>query len=169
MPKAGQFLSLGPQIKLPDNITIFIIMALEQLPLLNAILNGTATILLLLGFLQIKKGNWQTHMKFMWSAFGVSALFLVSYLIFHYQVGSVGFEGEGWTRPVYFTILITHIILAVVIVPMVFITLWRGMKERFTRHRKIAKYTWPLWMYVSVTGVVIYLFMAATGSYDKIM
>lgn len=144
-------------------------MSLEQLPLLNAILNGTSTLLLIVGFLQIRKGNRQTHMKVMWSAFGVSALFLISYLIFHYQVGSVAFEGVGWTRPVYFTILISHIILAIAIVPMVFVTLWRGMHEQFSKHRKIAKYTWPIWMYVSLTGVIIYLFMAATNSYDKIM
>jgi uncharacterized membrane protein YozB (DUF420 family) len=144
-------------------------MGLDQLPLLNAILNSISTVLLFLGFLQIKKGHRQTHMKLMWSAFGVSTLFLVSYLVFHYQVGSVGFEGQGWIRPVYFTILISHIILAIAIVPLVFVTLWRGMKEQYGKHRKIAKYTWPIWMYVSVTGVVIYLFMAATGSYDKIM
>ncbi|MGM0588247.1 MAG: DUF420 domain-containing protein [Bacteroidota bacterium] len=144
-------------------------MSLAQLPLLNAILNGISTLLLLLGFWQIQKGQWQNHMKLMWSAFGVSTLFLISYLAFHYQVGSVSFEGQGWIRPVYFTILISHIILAVVIVPLVFMTLWRGMKGRYEMHRNIAKYTWPLWMYVSITGVVIYMFMAATNSYDKIM
>ena len=139
------------------------------LPLLNSVLNTISTIFLIAGFIYIKRGDWQTHMKMMWSAFAFSALFLVSYLIFHYLVGSVGFEGTGWIRPVYFTILISHIILAMVIVPLVFITLYRATREQYSKHRKIAKWTWPIWMYVSVTGVVVYIFMALTGSYDKIM
>jgi len=144
-------------------------MSLYTLPLLNAILNGTSTILLLLGYIAIRKGRWKVHMRFMWSAFTVSALFLISYLIFHHEVGSVGFEGTGWISPIYYFILITHIILAMVIVPLVFITLYRALTKKFPKHRKIARWTWPIWMYVSVTGVLVYIFMAATGSYDKLL
>jgi len=142
---------------------------LYQLPMINSILNFTAAMLLLGGFIMIKRGDWENHRRFMLSAFAMSGLFLVSYLTFHYYVGSVAFEGEGWLRPVYFTILITHIILAAAILPLAFITLFRAFKERFDRHKKIARWTWPIWMYVSVTGVIIYLLMALTGSYDKIM
>ena len=117
----------------------------------------------------IKKGDRENHRRFMLTAFVVSGLFLVSYLIFHYQVGSVSFEGEGWIRPLYFTILISHIILAASVLPLALITLFRAFKKRFKHHKKIARWTWPIWMYVSVTGVIIYLFMALTGSYDKIM
>lgn len=144
-------------------------MTLADLPLLNSILNFISALLLTGGFVMIKKRRVDAHMKFMWSAFGVSALFLVSYLVFHYTVGSVGFDGQGVIRPIYFTILISHIILAAVIVPLVFVTLYRATMERFEKHRKIAKWTWPIWMYVSVTGVLIYIMMKLTGSYDKLM
>lgn len=144
-------------------------MQINDLPLLNSVLNSIAALLLLGGFIKIKQGKIQAHMKFMWSAFGVSALFLCSYLVFHYQVGSVGFEGTGWIRPLYFTILISHVLLAIAIVPLVFITLYRASTEQFEAHKKVARWTWPLWMYVSVTGVVVYLFMELSGSYDKIM
>lgn len=144
-------------------------MTVSDLPLLNAVLNFISAVLLLFAFVNIKKGNIRRHMKYMWSALGVSVLFLVSYLVFHFQVGSVGFDGTGWIRPIYFTILISHIILAAVIVPMVLITLYRAVRERFEKHRRIARWTWPLWMYVSVTGVIVYLFMEFSGSYDKLM
>lgn len=144
-------------------------MTVSDLPLLNAVLNFISAVLLLFAFVNIKKGNIQRHMKFMWSALGVSVLFLTSYLVFHFQVGSVGFEGTGWIRPVYFTILISHIILAAVIVPLVLITLYRAVRGRFDKHRSIARWAWPLWMYVSVTGVIVYLFMELSGSYDKLM
>ncbi len=93
----------------------------------------------------------------MLSAFAVSAVFLISYLVYHYHVGDVRFEGVGWVRPAYFTILITHVALAVAIVPLAIITLSRALTARFDAHRRIARWTWPLWMYVSVTGVVVYL------------
>jgi len=141
-------------------------MELSNLPLINSILNAISTILLLIGFVQIRRGKRQLHQKIMWAAFFVSCLFLVNYLIFHYLVGSVPFKGTGWIRPVYFTILITHIILAAAIVPLILMTLSRAVQEKFELHRKIAKITWPLWMYVSVTGVVIYLFMNAYNSYS---
>jgi len=144
-------------------------MNVTDLPLLNAVLNFISAVLLLFAFVNIKKGNIQRHMQFMWSALGVSVLFLGSYLVFLFQVGSVGFDGTGWIRPLYFTILISHIILAAVIVPLVLITLYRAVRERFAKHRRIAKWTWPLWMYVSVTGVIVYLFMELSGSYDKLM
>ncbi len=141
---------------------------LTDLPQLNAVLNSIATILLFAGFIFIKKRNTAEHMKMMISAFIVSVLFLISYLIFHYQVGSVGYDGTGWIRPVYFVILISHIILAIINLPMILLTMYRAIRKDFARHKKIARWTWPIWMYVSVTGVLIYLMMEASGSYDKL-
>ena len=92
-------------------------------------------------------------------AFTCSILFLISYLIYHFQVGSVGFKGQGWIRPVYFTILITHTLLATTVVPLALITLVRAWREKFDAHRRIARWTFPIWLYVSVTGVVIYLML----------
>jgi uncharacterized membrane protein YozB (DUF420 family) len=143
-------------------------MELSYLPLINSILNSICTILLLIGFVQIRRGKRQLHQKIMWAAFSVSTIFLISYLIFHYQVGSVPFRGTGWVRPVYFTILISHIILAAAIVPLILLTLSRAVQKKFDLHRKIARITWPLWMYVSVTGVIVYLFMDAFNSYAGI-
>ena len=95
----------------------------------------------------------------MLAAFGTSTLFLISYLIYHYQVGSVRFEGQGWIRPVYFTILISHTILATAVVPMALVTLFRGLRLRFDAHRRIARWTFPVWLYVSVTGVLVYMML----------
>jgi len=95
----------------------------------------------------------------MLAAFGCSSLFLISYLVYHFQVGSVGFKGQGWIRPVYFTILITHTILAATVVPLALITLFRALRERFDAHRRIARWALPIWLYVSVTGVVVYLML----------
>lgn len=142
--------------------------SLTDLPQLNAVLNTIATIFLFAGFIFIKKKNINAHMKMMWSAFFVSVIFLISYLIFHYHVGSVGYDGTGWVRTVYFAILITHIILAMVNLPMILVTMYRAWKKDFQNHKKIARWTWPVWMYVSVTGVVVYLMMEASGSYDKL-
>lgn len=127
-----------------------------DLPALNALLNGTGFVLLLAGFFFIKRGKITVHKRCMIAAFTISALFLVSYLIYHYQVGSVRFTGEGWIRPVYFTILISHTLLAMAVPPLAAVTLFRALKERFARHKKIARWTLPMWLYVSVTGVVIY-------------
>jgi uncharacterized membrane protein YozB (DUF420 family) len=124
---------------------------------LNATLNGTSAILLAGGYLAIRSGKRQTHKKFMVSAFLVSCVFLVSYLIYHYRVGHVAFQGQGWIRPVYFVLLISHTILAVAIVPLILITLRRAWTERFDKHRAIARWTLPVWFYVSVTGVIVYL------------
>lgn len=132
-------------------------MTVMDLPLLNSILNSLATICLISGFVFIKKGEIEKHKKSMVSAFFISGLFLISYLIYHYYVGSIPFTAHGWMRPVYFFILISHIILAIVIVPLVFITIFRGLKRMDEHHRKIARWTFPLWLYVSVTGVLVYL------------
>lgn len=126
------------------------------LPTLNAILNGTSAILLLGGRIAIKKNNVVWHQRLMRTAFLVSVLFLISYVVHHAQAGSRRFQGTGWIRSVYFSILLTHTILAAGIVPMVLRTLFLALKARFDEHKKWAAWTWPLWMYVSVTGVVIY-------------
>jgi len=128
-------------------------------PVINAILNGTSAVLIIAGVSLIKKGRIAAHRACMLSAFAASTVFLASYLYYHYHVGSVRFQGHGWSRPVYFTILISHTILAVVIVPMVLITLSRALREMFDRHRAIARWTYPLWLYVSVTGVIIYVML----------
>jgi uncharacterized membrane protein YozB (DUF420 family) len=124
---------------------------------LNASLNGVSAILLAGGYAAIRSGKIAVHKRFMISAFAVSSTFLVSYLIYHYRVGHIAFQGQGWIRPVYFVLLLTHTILAIVIVPMILVTLCRAWLERFDRHRIIARWTLPLWFYVSVTGVIVYL------------
>lgn len=129
---------------------------LSSLPTLNALLNATSAIFLAGGYYFIRKRKERLHRLCMLSACGVTIAFLVSYLTYHIQVGSVRFRHQGWIRPVYFGILTSHTILAVVIVPLVILTLSRALKARFDRHKKIAHWTLPLWFYVSVTGVVIY-------------
>jgi putative membrane protein len=128
----------------------------SDLPAVNATLNSASALLLAAGYLFIRRGAVAAHRRCMLAALTASALFLTSYLIYHYNVGSVPFAGRGWIRGVYFTILISHTILAVVIVPLVLITLTRALKAHFLRHRAIARWTLPLWFYVSVTGVVVY-------------
>ncbi len=123
---------------------------------LNATLNGTSAILLAGGYTAIRQSKISLHKRFMISAFVVSCAFLISYLIFHYRVGHVPFQGQGWIRPVYFVLLASHTILAIVIVPMILITLRRAFTERFDKHRAIARWTLPLWFYVCVTGVIVY-------------
>jgi putative membrane protein len=124
---------------------------------LNASLNGASAVLLAAGYVAIRSGKIAVHKAFMISAFCVSSAFLASYLVYHYRVGHVAFQGRGWVRPVYFVLLLTHTVLAVVIVPMILVTLRRAWLERFDRHRIIARWTLPLWLYVSVTGVIVYL------------
>jgi len=126
---------------------------------LNASLNGASAVLLAGGYAAIRSGKIAVHKAFMISAFCVSSAFLASYLVYHYRVGHVAFQGQGWVRPVYFVLLLTHTVLAVVIVPMILVTLRRAWLERFDRHRIIARWTLPLWFYVSVTGVVVYLML----------
>ncbi len=129
------------------------------LPHLNAALNGASFILLLAGFYQIRRGRVAAHRAFMVSALAVSGLFLVSYVAYHAQYGSVKFQGQGLARPVYFFILVTHVVLAAAIVPLVFVTARRALRGDFVRHRRIARWTYPLWLYVSVTGVVVYMML----------
>jgi protein SCO1/2/putative membrane protein len=131
----------------------------SHLPALNAVLNATSAVLLTIGWTLIRRGRVAQHRKFMIAAFCTSVLFLVSYLTYHAQVGSVRFTKPGPIRAVYFTILLTHTVLAVVIVPLVLMSLRRGLKRQDARHRAIARWTLPLWLYVSVTGVVVYLML----------
>jgi putative membrane protein len=134
------------------------VIAVTDLPLINAVLNGTSATLLCTGYYFIRNKNVSLHRRCMLLALVSSTLFLVSYLTYHigFHVGSVHYQGTGWTRPVYFSILLTHTILAVVILPMVLVTVTRALKGRIEKHRQIAHWTLPLWLYVSVTGVVIY-------------
>lgn len=131
-------------------------MRLGDLPALNAALNAASATLLALGYVLIRTGRRRAHAASMLAALGVSALFLTSYLVYHFNVGSVPFRGRGPLRAFYFTILISHTTLAVAIVPLILVTLVRALTERFDRHRRIARITLPLWAYVSVTGVVVY-------------
>ena len=132
---------------------------LSSLPALNALLNGTSAVLLLTGYSLIRRGRMRAHRLAMLTAVCTSAVFLVSYLYYHAHVGHVLFPGHGWSRPLYFSILISHTILAVAIVPMVLVALSRALRARYALHKAIARWTFPLWMYVSVTGVVIYLML----------
>ena len=126
-------------------------------PALNATLNGISAVLLACGYFAIHFHKIQIHKRLMISAFVVSCAFLVSYVIYHIRIRQViHFQGQGWIRPVYFTLLTSHTILAIVIVPLILITLRRALLERFDKHRLIARWTLPLWFYVSVTGVIIY-------------
>lgn len=131
-------------------------MGIRDLPALNAALNTTAAILLLWGFALIRRRDFDAHKKVMLAAFGTSILFLVSYLIYHFNVGSVKFQKTGAIRTVYFAILLTHTVLAAAVAPMAAITLYRAWTNQLQRHRKLARITLPIWLYVSVTGVVVY-------------
>ena len=131
-------------------------MDVRDLPALNATLNGISTILLVSGLAFIRSRQIKQHRFCMLSAFACSCLFLGSYLIYHAQVGSVPFTREGWIRPLYFAILITHIPLAALVPPLALVTLYRAWRERFDQHKRLARWTFPIWMYVSVTGVAIY-------------
>jgi uncharacterized membrane protein YozB (DUF420 family) len=133
--------------------------SISDLPALNATLNGIAGLFLLAGFYFIRRRQIERHRRAMLGAFAMSTLFLISYVIYHANVGSRPFTGQGPIRVVYFTILITHIVLAAAIVPMALVTLRRGWIRDDARHRRIARVTWPIWMYVSVTGVIIYLML----------
>jgi uncharacterized membrane protein YozB (DUF420 family) len=128
----------------------------RDLPALNALLNATSAVLLVVGWRLIRRGRQQAHRRAMLAAVACSVLFLVSYLVYHAQVGSVRFQGQGAIRAVYFAILISHTILAAAVVPLVLVTLVRALQLRFDRHRRLARITFPIWCYVSVTGVVVY-------------
>lgn len=129
---------------------------LSLLPAVNATLNASCALALLAGYYFIRRKNVAAHRACMVTAFGLSTLFLVSYLYYHFHHGATRFPGEGWARTIYLSILISHTVLAAAIVPLVLVTLTRAWKEQFDRHARIARWTLPLWLYVSVTGVVIY-------------
>jgi putative membrane protein len=134
-------------------------LALADLPALNAVLNATSAILLSAGYRFIRRRQITAHKRCMLTACATSALFLMSYLTYHYYVGSMPFHGQGWVRPLYFTILISHTTLAATIVPLAIMTLFRAWKADFRKHACLARWTWPIWMYVSVTGVIIYVML----------
>lgn len=128
-------------------------------PALHAMLNGTAAVLLVLGRLAVRSGRLAWHRALMGATFLLSTLFLASYLHYHAGIGHTSYTGTGWTRPVYFALLLSHTVLAVVIVPLVIVTLVWALRDRTERHRAWARWTWPLWLYVCVTGVAIYFFL----------
>jgi uncharacterized membrane protein YozB (DUF420 family) len=132
---------------------------ISYLPHLNACLNGTSALLLFSGYRFIRAGNVTAHRACQLTAFTVSILFLASYLTYHYHHGTTRFQGTGLVRPIYFTILTSHTILAIVIVPLVMMTLYRALRQDFVRHRRIARITLPIWLYVSITGVIVYLML----------
>jgi uncharacterized membrane protein YozB (DUF420 family) len=134
-------------------------MTIAQLPALNAFLNSASAALLIVGYLLIRRRRTRAHRACMIAAFLTSTLFLMSYLTYHYYHGATRFQGQGWMRTVYFGVLITHTILAAVIVPLVLATLYRASRGSFIRHARLARWTLPLWLYVSVTGVVVYLML----------
>ena len=134
-------------------------MRFEDLSTVNAVLNFISFVFLVIGYRLIKAGRRDQHKKFMIAAFSTSGLFSISYITYHANVGSVKFQGEGWSRPLYFSILISHIILAAVIIPMSVLTLYRGLKGNYEKHKPLAKKTFPVWIYVSVTGVIIYFML----------
>ena len=134
-------------------------MSVTDLPMLNAILNGTAGVLLLAGWWNIKQRRIETHRRFMIAAFVASACFLTSYLVYHSQIGSKPFPGTGIARSVYFAILIPHVVLAAAVLPMALLTLRRGLIRDDMRHRRIARITFPIWLFVSITGVIVYLML----------
>jgi uncharacterized membrane protein YozB (DUF420 family) len=134
-------------------------MEFHDLPVLNASLNGLSAIWLIMGFIFIRLGHVSVHRFCMLVAMSASVLFLISYLLYHFKTGTTTFQSHGWIRPVYFTVLVSHTILAVVNLPLVITTLTLALKGNFTRHRKFARFTWPIWIYVSTTGVLIYFML----------
>jgi uncharacterized membrane protein YozB (DUF420 family) len=134
-------------------------MGVTDLPALNATLNAISFVFLVTGYVFIRRGQWQRHRACMIGALVMSVLFLTSYVIYHVQVGSVPFRKTGWIRTVYFAVLIPHVILAAAIVPLILMTVARAWSRRFDRHRRIARVTLPLWLYVSITGVIVYVML----------
>lgn len=134
-------------------------MTVHSLPAVNATLNAISGILLLIGYGLIRARKIALHRRFMIAAFAASSLFLVCYIVYHAQVGSVRFTRHGFVRPLYFTILITHVTLAAVVLPLAIVTLSRGLAAKYAVHRKVARWTFPIWLYVSVTGVLVYVLL----------
>jgi putative membrane protein len=135
------------------------LISVGDLPAVNATLNGTSALLLVAGYIAIRKRRPSLHRALMLSALGASVLFLASYLFYHYRTGTTRFTGQGLARTFYFAVLTSHTILAMVIVPLVIVTLYLAIRENFPRHRRIARWTFPLWLYVSVTGIVVYVML----------
>lgn len=131
-------------------------LTVRDLPAVNATLNATAALLLVIGWVLIRRHRMRAHRNVMLAAVAVSTLFLASYLVYHWQVGSVPFQGQGPVRSVYFTVLISHTVLAAAVPVLVVLSLWRAFGRRYRRHRAIARWTLPIWLYVSLTGVVVY-------------
>jgi putative membrane protein len=138
-------------------------LTVHDLPAVNATLNGISGILLVIAYALIRARRTQQHRRVMIAAFAASSLFLVCYVVYHAQVGSVRFTRQGLVRPIYFTILVTHVVLAAVVLPMAIITLSRGLKGRYAQHRRIARWTFPIWLYVSITGVLVYVLLYQPG------
>ena len=147
------FILLGRQAEIRSDVGV------SRLPALNAFLNGTSAVLLSIGYFLIRRKKVTGHKVCMVTAFGVSCLFLVSYLIHHYRVGSIPFSGHGWVRPVYFILLVSHICLAALIVPLALSTIYRALNMQFDKHVRIARWTLPIWLYVSVSGVIVYVML----------
>ena len=138
-------------------------MSIADLPTLNAALNATSTVLLVTAWFLIKARRIEAHRRVMLAAFGTSALFLISYVIYHAQIGSKPFPGTGLIRTIYFAILIPHVILAAAVLPLAILTLRRGLRRDDKRHRRIARITLPIWLFVSVTGVIVYVMLYQWG------
>lgn len=134
-------------------------MTVSDLPALNAGLNTATIALLVAGYMAIRRGNARLHMRFMIAAFGLSVVFLGFYLAHKFLAGPTRFTGQGWIRPVYFTVLLTHTIFAMVNLPVILVTLWLACSGRFEAHRRLSRKAWPMWMYVSITGVIVYLML----------
>jgi uncharacterized membrane protein YozB (DUF420 family) len=133
--------------------------SITDLPTVNAVLNASAAVMLAIGYLQIRRGRIRAHRACMLAALALSTLFLVSYLTYHAQVGSKRFTGTGTIRTVYLTVLFTHTVLAALVPPLALLTVWRAFRERFDTHARLARWTLPIWLYVSVTGVVVYVML----------
>ena len=133
--------------------------SVHDLPAVNASLNAVSGVLLLCGYTLMRLRRIDLHRKFMIAAFAVSSLFLICYLVYHAQVGSVPFPRQGFVRPLYFTILITHVVLAATVPPLAIVSMTRGLQGRYPQHRRIARWTFPIWLYVSVTGVLVYILL----------
>ena len=134
-------------------------MLADILPHVNAVLNTIATVLLLIGFVLIRTGRREAHRRVMIVTIIVSAVFLICYLVYHFTAPVFVYRGPEWSRPLYFAMLISHVVLATIVTPMVAVTAWRSLHGQFERHRKIARWTWPVWLYVTATGVLIYVML----------
>ena len=166
-PRAANWLIGSLSVAVPALVALLLYLpkgelgfSVRALPTLNAVINGTVAVLLTLGVLFIRRGRVAAHRACMLSALGLSVVFLLSYVTYHYAADETRFGGTGWIRPVYFFILITHIVLAAAVVPLALFTVLRALQERFDRHRRLARITFPIWWYVSVTGVLVYLMIS---------